>query len=362
MVLIDFVKNVLNRFSVNFEEETEFVFSDPLFASISKSIERPKEREVLRIITEDKINYILFKIDDTYILIGPYVTRLVVAKLSYIIPLIPIDGLFEPLINTLFESLWGKDGFRVKVITNESSADEKNYLENKDYYDAKSIEKRYLSEKSLLDAVKTGDMDLINSISFNILDKDIIEKRNKNPVRNIQNYTIIMNTLLRKTAYDVGVHPIYVDRLSSNMGKRIESISTSDASRVIMKELLFEYSALIRNHSYSGYSDLIRDVLINIDINYSKHISLDELANELDTSPTYLSKKFKKELGLPLFEYIIRYRIERSLESLKKCDIPIGEVALKAGFEDQAYYARAFKRIMNTTPSKWRLSHKNSTQ
>ena len=205
-------------------------------------------------------------------------------------------------------------------------------------------------------------MDLINSISFNILDMDIIEKRNKNPVRNIQNYTIIMNTLLRKTAYDVGVHPIYVDRLSSNMGKRIESISTSDASRVIMKELLFEYSALIRNHSYSGYSDLIRDVLINIDINYSKHISLDELANELDTSPTYLSKKFKKELGLPLFEYIIRYRIERSLESLKKCDIPIGEVALKAGFEDQAYYARAFKRIMNTTPSKWRLSHKNSTK
>ena len=62
MVLINFVKNVLNRFSVNFEEETEFVFSDPLFASISKNIERPKEREVLRIITEDKINYILFKI------------------------------------------------------------------------------------------------------------------------------------------------------------------------------------------------------------------------------------------------------------------------------------------------------------
>ena len=362
MPLISFVKEVLTKFSVNFEETTNFIFSNPQFDSISKSIKLPKEREVLKIITDDSINYIVFKNEGSYFLIGPYVTDLNAAEKQFNIPLIPKESLFNPLINTLFEKLWGKDSFRVEVITNKNRLDKKIYLENKDYYDAKSIEKRYLREQSLLDAVKSGDMDLIKSISFDFEDKHIIEKRNKNPVRNIQNYTIIMNTLLRKTAYDAGVHPIYVDKLSSNMGKKIESISTSDASIIIMKELLFEYCLLIRNHSYFGYSDLIRDVLINIDINYFKHISLNELANEHKVSSTYLCKKFKKEVGTSLFEYIIKYRIEQSLELLKKYENPIGEIALKVGFEDQAYYARAFKRIMNTTPSKWRLAHKNFAQ
>ena len=53
-----------------------------------------------------------------------------------------------------------------------------------------------------------------------------MEKRLSDPIRDIKNYTIILNTILRKSAEKGKVHPIHLDALSSQFAKEIENITS----------------------------------------------------------------------------------------------------------------------------------------
>ena len=336
--------------NINLTQSSSPVFEDSYFTSLIEKNSLPKDREAFLIKTNKEINYIFFYYSTSYVLIGPYTTSTIIDNLQ--IPIVKDPSIFNQIINTLFSKLWEGEKYIIKYINDfeDNNVD----AESIDFLDIMSIEKRYRDESRLLEAVKSGDIELINHIVSNFDNKISLEKRNKNPVRNIQNYTIIMNTLMRKTAYDAGVPPIYVDKISSKFGKKIECISTSDASKSIMKELLYEYSNLIRTYSFIGYSESIRTLLTFIDFSYSTRLSLSNLANKLNVSPSYLSKRFKKELGISLFEYITKVRIEKSKSLLKDKNISIVDVAIRSGFEDQAYYARTFKKIMGLTPTQYR--------
>lgn len=355
-MFISFTKDVLSRISIKLTQSSSLEFDDKYFSSLLKKITLPKDKEVLKIQTKDKINYILFKNDLSYVLIGPYITNSLLN--SFQIPIVEDNILFAHLINTLFDQLWNNEKYTVKYVNDVEDDSDLINLDSMSFLDMKIIESRYKAEDRMLNAIRTGDFKLINHIRDDFDNMVPLEKRNKNPVRNVQNYTIIMNTLMRKTAYDAGVPPIYVDKISSNFGKKIECISTSDASISIMKEMLYEYAILIKQYSFSGYSELIRSSLTYIDFSYSSHISLPALAKKLNVSPTYLSKRFKKEVGQTLFEYINKVRIEKSLDLLKKVDNAIVDIALSSGFEDQAYYTRTFKKIMGITPTHYRALYK----
>lgn len=225
-------------------------------------------------------------------------------------------------------------------------------------YNADEISKRYKQESRLLDAVRRCDFEYLTRLSTSFDINESVEKRNKNPVRNTQNYSIIMNTLLRKTAYDEGVAAVYVDRLSSSFGKKIESLSTSLAVSKIMVEMLTEYAYLIRDYSWSGYPEAIKSVLFVIDSRYKEHLTLDELSRSAGLSRSYLSRLFGKVMGKSVFEYINELRIEKSLLLLKNPDVTISQAAIECGFEDQAYYTRIFKRIKGVTPTEWRMEYK----
>ena len=197
-------------------------------------------------------------------------------------------------------------------------------------------------------------MDYIERISSEMAVGSAVEKRNNNPVRNIQNYSIIMNTLLRKTAYDAGVAAVYVDRLSSMFGRRIEKVSTSMAVSHLMKEMLTEYALLIRSYSWDGYPTGIKAVLFTIDSRYRDHLTLEELSRVAGVSPSYLSRLFSKVLGKSLSEYVNEVRITKSLKMLRNPDLSVAYAAVSSGFEDQAYYTRTFRKIKGMTPTEWR--------
>ena len=69
---------------------------------------------------------------------------------------------------------------------------------------------------------------------------------------------------------------------------------------------------------------------------------------------TYLYKLFKKETGVSVGEYIIKYRIERACLMLKRSELSVKNIAIAVGFMDQLYFSRVFKKYMNTSPSNYR--------
>ena len=371
MDILNYTKEVLSHLMINMEIRKEYDFNNPHIRAICHRIELPKEREIVRIVSYFDVKFIIFRYDGNIVLIGPFLTKYLteldideklLSELGgnkhqlMVIPVVPDTGLFRPLISTLFDNLWGKGNYTWRGEDDKKSLNVN--FEGLEYYNADEISKRYKQESQLLDAVRRCDFEYLSRLfsSFDI--NESVEKRNKNPVRNTQNYSIIMNTLLRKTAYDEGVAAVYVDRLSSSFGKKIESLSTSLAVSKIMVEMLTEYAYLIRDYSWSGYPEAIKSVLFVIDSRYKEHLTLDELSRSAGLSRSYLSRLFGRVMGKSVFEYINEIRIEKSLLLLKNPDITISQAAIECGFEDQAYYTRIFKRIKGVTPTEWRMEYK----
>ena len=79
-----------------------------------------------------------------------------------------------------------------------------------------------------------------------------------------------------------------------------------------------------------------------------------ELAREAGTSRSVLSERFSALVGQPPIDYLAHYRIARAAERLRLSDDCIAAVACDSGYESEAAFHRAFKRIMGVAPGRWR--------
>ena len=79
-----------------------------------------------------------------------------------------------------------------------------------------------------------------------------------------------------------------------------------------------------------------------------------ELASELCLSRTQLNRKIKAVTGYTTTEYIQQIRISMAKHLLMKTDYPIGEIAVKCGIDDVAYFSALFRKCVGKTPSAYR--------
>ena len=75
-----------------------------------------------------------------------------------------------------------------------------------------------------------------------------------------------------------------------------------------------------------------------IQTNYSKPISLNEVASALDVNPAYLSSIFKSERGEPYSKYLLRLRMERAALLLRThTATKIGDIACEVGYTEPSF-------------------------
>ena len=99
--------------------------------------------------------------------------------------------------------------------------------------------------------------------------------------------------------------------------------------------------------------DVVCDILEYINKNINREITIDELANRFYFDKTYIMKRFKKEIGYTIHDYINMMRIFNSIE-LYKYDNYILSIALKNGFNSIEYYSEMFKKIIGVNPLKYK--------
>lgn len=98
----------------------------------------------------------------------------------------------------------------------------------------------------------------------------------------------------------------------------------------------------------------IRKILEYIADNYASRLYLDDIAAHIGLCKSECCRLFKRYMKVSLFEFLLEYRIEQSLDLLTHTDCSIVEVAEKAGFNDSNYYSKVFRKIKGCSPSKYR--------
>ncbi len=88
--------------------------------------------------------------------------------------------------------------------------------------------------------------------------------------------------------------------------------------------------------------------------NYRRDVGLTEVAEYVNMSSTYFSKKFKEVTGFGFKEYLLNLRIKRASELLLETRLSVTEIAYESGFNDSNYFGDVFKKSKGISPLGYR--------
>lgn len=92
---------------------------------------------------------------------------------------------------------------------------------------------------------------------------------------------------------------------------------------------------------------------VYINKNYMKDISLNEIAEEIHTAPSYLSRVFKEDTGKGVVEYLNWVRVEHAKRLINE-GVKLNEVFNLSGFNSDTYFYTVFKHNTGKTPKKYK--------
>ena len=123
--------------------------------------------------------------------------------------------------------------------------------------------------------------------------------------------------------------------------------------------MIFFDAEIPQNRSGKNYK-IVAEAKRYIEDNFDKQIKLKDIADSVHLSEIYFHNIFTESIGISPHQYLINCRIENAKKLLWNTNIPICEVAEKAGLGCQQYLNKVFKRETNMTPAAYRkLCQKN---
>ncbi|WP_223487484.1 AraC family transcriptional regulator [Pseudomonas sp. A-RE-19] len=100
------------------------------------------------------------------------------------------------------------------------------------------------------------------------------------------------------------------------------------------------------NFKLERAADYIRD-------NCTQTLKLEDICEAAQLSPSYLIRAFRQHYGMTPHAFLVNQRIQFARDRLRSGQL-IVDVALEAGFADQAHFQRAFKQHLAATPGQYR--------
>ena len=162
---------------------------------------------------------------------------------------------------------------------------------------------------------------------------------------------IVSSRALTEAGIEIDAIIALVREHRENMQKYTHSDELFRYTYQIFERLLESAYLLIQSQEHAS---IIKDVRKFIDDHYFEKITMEDIAASVSLSPSYLSVLFKEKMSMTVHDYLIRVRIEKSIELMSRRDLSIQQVMRRCGMESQSYYNRVFKKMIGITPGKYR--------
>jgi YesN/AraC family two-component response regulator len=162
--------------------------------------------------------------------------------------------------------------------------------------------------------------------------------------------------LLSRAALKGGAEVEEIFGLNYHYLQQINQFTTVEQLASWLARIMNRFSDLVFNLTDVKHVDVIFKALDYMRKNYMNKISLQDVAEAANISPSYFSKVFKDEMRCNFNVYLNQYRVEVAKKLLMDISIPLVNVAFLTGFEDQSYFSKVFKKITGMSPGKYRES------
>lgn len=163
-------------------------------------------------------------------------------------------------------------------------------------------------------------------------------------------------------------NPIFTYKLKDSPSEIIRQLINVENNITIREtaqmSLIYKFiSKLIENSvdtklpfMYSGdrseyYIELAATYITN---NYTKRITMKDVARHVGLNPSYLGGLFKKQFNLSPQAFLKNYRLERACELMTNPMLSIGDISRSVGYDDQLQFSKIFKKNIGVSPKAYR--------
>jgi len=216
------------------------------------------------------------------------------------------------------------------------------------------------SELGFYDAIAAGNSEIIeeNIKSRVFANSDGAGKLSDNPVQNLRYHFVITTAMITRYCVHAGMEQEKAYTLSDFYIQKMDKARTIPEIEEVHAQLCRDFCS--RMNSLRKDQVVSKPIVLCIDYIYSHihyRITIAELAEHLNLSESYLSKLFKKEIGIPLSNYILELKLEKAKNLLQFSDYSIVDIANYLSFSSQSHFIQAFQKRTGITPHKYRTQN-----
>lgn len=135
----------------------------------------------------------------------------------------------------------------------------------------------------------------------------------------------------------------------------LENADFSDICRETVEILDGFLDAVYESRGKKNTSEHLYKAIMYINAHYFEEIDLEKLAQHVFVSTYYLSRLFRREMGVTFSDYLTKVRVSRAKELLME-GRTVEDVCGRVGYNDSNYFIKIFKKYVGVTPSKYRKS------
>jgi len=207
-------------------------------------------------------------------------------------------------------------------------------------------------EKMLLASLRKGETDDAKKTLIELL--AMLFYFNPEQIKYVQLRAIELVVLISR----VEINPAKSGNLSMEINSQnlrmIQEAKTIEEVTDILHLVLARISDSISSFRGIPHAAALRKAESFIMENFTRKISLKEIADVAGLSPPYFSTIFKEEMGENLSKYLNRQRVEKASRLLLETEMSLAEIASCCCFEDQSWFSKIFKAYTGISPGKYR--------
>lgn len=234
--------------------------------------------------------------------------------------------------------------------------DEWLLLEAEDEID--EMEHRPPTEEFLFyQAVTNGDIDAVkrNCEQERFWDSEGVGVLSRNAITNLKYHFVITTAMITRLCKQKGMELELAFRMSDFYIQKLDDIHTIDGIRNLHDAMVLDYTEKMRrirrSDTNSKHINVCKEYIYS---HIKERITIEDLADTLGVSASYLSRLFKKETGDSVSVYIRRQKIELAKNLLQYSDYSMIDIANRLSFSSQSHFIQQFREIVGMTPKKYR--------
>ena len=233
----------------------------------------------------------------------------------------------------------------------------RQFMQSENDYHHSSFE----TEFEFYSAVRTGDLDTVKRL-YTPLDTQGKGRLSKDDLRNVKYHLVITIAMLCRFCIEGGLDPETAYTISDIYINKCDECKSEESVMEVHKEVIVYYTKqmkkLAAQNVYSKHILMCFDCIFD---NIYNGVTVNQIADELNITPQYLSRLFKEEVGVKLSDFIMSKRIQAAENMLRYSEYSPLDIANSLSFSSHSHFIACFRKQTGLTPKQYRDQFFRST-